>query len=191
MSRTAASSDIDTILRDRLVGSVDRILRMMSTTAKSTAIASVDVPTLMLSIARELPVVDGDEQELADEITDAITFKRDLIDRAGGALSAEKVQALLGHKSAQAVYKAVKDRRLLAVDDRGTKLFPVFQFDGDSVRPGLARVLAAAPNTSGWALLQFFVGGDEGLGTARPIDLLKGSDADIERLARFARTLED
>lgn len=64
--------------------------------------------------------------EAVERITNAIAFKRRLIDAAGGALTAEKVRALLGHKTIQAVYKAVKDRRLLMIEDNGTKLFPVF-----------------------------------------------------------------
>lgn len=34
-------------------------------------------------------------------------------------------------------------------------------------------------------------GGDEGLGDARPIDLIKGNEADVDRVIRFAGTLDD
>ena len=55
----------------------------------------------------------------------------------------------------------------------------------------MAAVLSAAPSASPWALLQFMVEGDEGLGEERPIEMIKrGTDA-VERLARFAGTLED
>lgn len=144
-----------------------------------------------LHLALGIPAVETDDPETAKRITNAIAFRRRLINAAGGALTAEKVRALLGHKTIQAVYKSVKDRRLLMVEDNGTKLFPVFQFNGNAILPGISKVLNAAPQTTGWAILQYLVGGDEGLDGMRPIELLKGSDAEVERVVRFARTLED
>lgn len=183
--------DVDRVLRDRIVASTDRIIKMMPAAAKAAAISSIDVPSLVFHLALGIPAVETDDPEAAERITNAIAFKRRLIDAAGGALTAEKVRALLGHKTIQAVYKAVKDRRLLMVEDNGTKLFPVFQFDGNAILPGISKVLNAAPQTTGWAILQYLVGGDEGLDGMSPIELLKGSDAKVERVVRFARTLED
>lgn len=142
-------------------------------------------------LALGIPAVETDDPEAAERITNAIAFKRRLIDSAGGALTAEKVRTLLGHKTIQAVYKAAKDRRLLMVEDNGTKLFPVFQFDGNAIIPGISKVLNAAPHTTGWAILHFLVGSDEGLDGLSPVELLKRSDAEVERVIRFARTLED
>ncbi len=183
--------DPDQLLRDRIMASTDRIIKMMPAAAKAAAIRSIDVPSLILNLALGIPAVETDNPEAAEKITRAIAFKRRMIEAAGGALTAEKVRELLGHKTIQAVYKAVKDRRLLMVEDNGTKLFPAFQFDGNAILPGIAGVLGAAPQTSGWAVLQFLVAGDEGLDGAKPIDLLRGSAADVEQVVRFARTLED
>ena len=193
MTRAAsiAAPDVDRILRDRILASADRIIKMMPAAAKTVAIGSIDVPALILNIARAIPSVEPGDPEQADEITKAIAFKRRLIEAAGGAFDAEAVRKLLGHKTVQAVYKAAKDRRLLMVDDNGARLFPAFQFDGNSIIPAMARILAAAPESSGWAILQYLVSGDEGLGDARPIDLIRGSEADIERVVRFAHTLDD
>lgn len=55
----------------------------------------------------------------------------------------------------------------------------------------MARILAAAPGAAGWSVLQYLVSGDEGLGDARPIDLIKGNEADVYRVIRFADTLTD
>jgi len=77
------------------------------------------------------------------------------------------------------------------VDDNGRKLFPAFQFDGGSVASGMIAVLSATPTTKPWALLQFMVASDEGLGDEQPIDMIKGGTKTIERLVRFASTLED
>ncbi|CAM4204498.1 hypothetical protein NOLU111490_12815 [Novosphingobium lubricantis] len=183
--------DADRVLHDRIVASTDRIIKMMPAAAKAAAISSIDVPSLVFHLALGIPAVETDNPEAAERITNAIAFKRRMIDAAGGALTAERVRTLLGHKTIQAVYKAVKDRRLLMVEDNGTKLFPVFQFDGNAILPGIAKVLSAAPHTTGWAILQFLIGGDEGLDGMSPIELLKGSDAEVERIVRFARALED
>lgn len=193
MSRPAARAvaDVDRILRDRILASADRIIKMMPVAAKTVAIGSIDVSALVFNLARGIPAIETDNPELAEEITNAIAFKRRMIEGAGGALNAENVRQLLGHKTVQAVYKAVKDRRLLMVEDNGAKLFPAFQFDGNAIRPAIPKILAATPHTTGWGILQYLVGGDEGLDGARPIDLIKGNEADVERVVRFARTLED
>lgn len=188
---TNAFIDADRVLHDRIVASADRIIKMMPAAAKAAAISSIDVPSLVFHLALGIPAVETDNPEATERITNAIAFKRQMIDAAGGALTAEKVRTLLGHKTIQAVYKAVKDRRLLMVEDNGTKLFPVFQFDGNAILPGISKVLNATPQTTGWVILQYLVGGDEGLDGMRPIELLKGSDAEVERVVRFARTLED
>ena len=122
-------------------------------------------------------------------VTDA--FKRDLLARSGGALTMTEVRMLIDAASVRAVMDEVAARRLLVVDEAGTLLFPAFQFEGGSVALGVCEVLAAAPTTGGWALLQFFVDGDEGLGAELPMILVKGGRAEIDRVVRFARKLDD
>ncbi len=188
---TAASANVDDILGERIKASVARVLSMMPMAAKVAAASSTDVSSLFLNLARGIPAAQTDDPDLADSILNAAAFKRRMLDGAGGALNAEQVRGILGHKTIQAVYKAVKERRLLMVEDNGAKLFPACQFSDGAVLAAIPRILAAAPQTSGWGVLQYLVSGDEGLGEARPIDLIRGSDADIERVVTFARTLED
>ncbi len=145
---------------------------------------------MLLSILRSVPAIDQDELRTAERLARTAEFKRDLVERAEGALTAEDVRKLLGHKTVQAVHKAVANRRLLCVDDNGRKLFPAFQFDGAAPVPGMAAVLAATPTTKPWALLQFLLDGDEGLGDERPTDMIKGGAEAMQRLVRFASTLE-
>lgn len=189
MTRATArpTVDVDQLLRDRIFASTDRIIKMMPPAAKAAAVSSVDVASLVLNIARSIPAVEVDDPFEMDAITSAIAFKKRLIEAAGGVFDAEAVRELLGHKSVQAVYKAAREHRLLMVDDNGAKLFPTFQFDGASVRPAIARILGAARDLDGWILLQYFISGDEALGDARPIDLIRGSEADIERVVEIAR----
>jgi hypothetical protein len=191
MPRATTVASVDAILRDRLIASVDRIMRLMTPTAKAEAAKSPDVPSLVLSLVRGLPATETDDPALRDSIVSAAEFKRRMLTEAGGALTAAQVRDVLGHKSLQAVYKAVKERRVLMVEDNGQQLFPAFQFHDGSVLPAVPAVLAAAPHTDGWGVLQFLISGDQGLGERRPLDLIKGGPDDVSRVVKFARTLED
>jgi hypothetical protein len=130
------------------------------------------------------------ESPLSENLVGVAAFKQRMIEDSGGAMTAVQVRDLLGYKGVEAVEQAVADRRMLAVDDNGTSLFPAFQFEENTLRFAMARILAAVPNTSAWALLQYLVAGDEGLEPRKPIDLLKGSPEDIDLVVRFARALE-
>ncbi len=187
----ATSADLDDILGERIKASVARVLSMMPMAAKVAAASSADVSSLFLNLARGIPAAQTDDPELTESILNAAAFKRRMLERAGGALSAEQVREVLGHKTIQAVYKAVKERRLLMVEDNGVKLFPACQFGDGVVLAAIPRILSVAPRTSGWGILQYLASGDEGLGEAKPIDLIRGSEADIDRAVTFARTLED
>lgn len=191
MTRATAAASVDTILRDRLIASVDRIVHMMGAAAKAEAARSPDVPSLVLNLMRGLPTTETDDASLKDSLVAAADFKRRMLSQAGGALTAAQAREVLGHKSLQAVYKAVKERRLLMVEDNGTQLFPAFQFKEGAALSAIPQILEAAPHTDGWGILQYLVSGDQGLGGARPLDLLKGGPDDISRVVRFARTLED
>lgn len=191
MSRSTTALSIDTILRDRLIASVDGIVRMMSAAAKAEAAKSPDVPSLVLSLLRGLPATETDDPTVKDALVAATEFKRRMLTDAGGALTAAQVREVLGHKSPQAVYKAVKERRLLMVEDNGQQLFPAFQFHDGAILPAIAAVLEAAPHTDGWGVLQFLISSDQGLGAQRPLELVKGSPEEVSRVVRFARTLED
>ena len=122
---------------------------------------------------------------------DAALFKHRLLKAAGGAYDAEEVRVLLGWEALEAVYEAARDRRLLMVDLGDAGVFPARQFRDGAVSPALALILAAAPVTRPWGVLQFLVAGDEALGSDLPIDLLWSCAADVKRVVRVARTLED
>jgi hypothetical protein len=163
----------------------------MNASAKAAAAKSPDVPSLVLSLVRGLPTTETDDPAVKDSLIAASEFKRRMLTEAGGALTATQVREVLGHKSLQAVYKAVKERRLLMVDDNGRQLFPAFQFRDGAVLPAIAGILEAAPHTDGWGVLQYLVSGDQGLGDLRPLDLIKGGPDDVRHAIRFARALED
>ena len=136
-----------------------------------------------------MTTVDLSQIRLREQQRNAVIFKRRLTEDSGGMMSADEVQALLDLPS-EAVRKAISAREVFAVEDDGEVRFPVLQFDGASVRPGLIAVLKAAPNTSGWRLLQYLLHAEDGLAGNKPVDLIRGSAEDIERAVRFARRLE-
>ena len=126
---------------------------------------------------------------LREQQRNAVLFKRRLTEESGGMMSADEVEALLGLSRA-AVRDAISARELFAVEDDRELYFPALQFDGASVRPELIAVLKAAPNTSGWRLLQYLLHAEDGLAGNKPVDLIRGSADDIERAVRFAERLE-
>ena len=191
MPAQRASAEVVEVFRRRMQSSTDWLVRSLSLSHMKDAAGAATVGQMLVALLRSAPAIEPEDLAATERLQRTADFKRDLIHRAGEALSSEGVRKLLGHRSLQAVHKAVSARRLLAVDDGGRKLFPAFQFDGGSVAPGMAAVLAATPTTSPWALLQFMVEGDEGLGDERPMDMITGGPGTVERLVRFARTLED
>ena len=101
--------DVDVIVRERIEGSIDWILRSLSREAKLAIAASVDVPQLVLRLARVTPSIDPTEQDAGESLARRAEFKRDLLEHAGGALNTKQVQALLGYQSSQAVHKGGRD----------------------------------------------------------------------------------
>lgn len=191
MSAQAASAEVVEVIHRRMQNGADLVARSLSAARLKDVAGTADFAQMLIAILRNTPAIDPDELRTAERLARTAEFKRGLVEQAGGALTAEQVQKLLGYKSVQAVHKAVASRRLLAVDDNGRKLFPAFQFDGAAIAPGIPAVLAAVPTTSPWALIQFMVEGDEGLGDERPMGMVKGGPKTVERLVRFASTLED
>lgn len=155
------------------------------------------LPVGVRDAERDQDAVEALENIFADEPTAreqtaarSVEYARTLLEGAGGGLTIEQVQDVVGDGSLQRIQDAIASRRLLAVELEGVQLFPAFQFDGNRIVDGVGEVLTAVPNTNPWAILQFFVAGDEGLGEDLPMNLVKGSPDDIARAARFARTMD-
>lgn len=191
MATHAAAGEVANVIQRRLQNGAALLARSLPLARLKDVAGTADFTQMLVAILHHLPAVDPEERRAAERLARTAAFKREMIERAGGALTAEEVRTLLGYKSVQAVHKAVANRRLLVVDDNGRKLFPAFQFDGAGIAPGIGPVLEASPTTRGWAMLQFLVDGDEGLGDEDPMDMVKGDPDTIARLARFAATLTD
>ncbi|MGI8876709.1 MAG: hypothetical protein ACR2KP_20770 [Egibacteraceae bacterium] len=119
------------------------------------------------------------EQDVAD---------RDWAAQVGPCLTQADAARLLG-KSEQAT---AKDARLLRVKTRsGRVAYPVVQFEGRGVLPGIGAVLAiVAPVADALTILAWLTGTQRALGGRRPVDALRDGDADdvIALASRFARS---
>jgi nucleoid DNA-binding protein len=97
---------------------------------------------------------------------------------SGGAFTLQDVEKLLGI-SRQAIDKKVRDDALLAVPGpHNHRRYPVVQFTGDGILPGLEDVLKSLPSANGWFRLNFLIRPDARLGGRRPVDLLKENKID-------------
>ena len=112
-------------------------------------------------------------------------------EQIGPFYATETVRALLGGDapvSRQAVYKR---RGLLALaTGSGQIVFPVAQFRGRRLAPGLDRVLAALPGelVSRWTVASWLFSPEVALAGERPVDVLfDGDEAAINAVVTIAR----
>ena len=105
-----------------------------------------------------------------------MALKRDLLERAGGALTAEEVAAVLG-VSSNAVHVRRQRGTLLAVRDGADGLlYPACQFGNGGSLPGLDLVLAAFTVEGEWTRLSVLLIPAPALGGATPLDALRRGD---------------
>jgi hypothetical protein len=103
-------------------------------------------------------------------------LKRDLLERAGGALTVEEVAVVLG-VSPNAVHARHDRGTLFAVrDGTGKGLYPACQFDNEGSLPGLDLVLAAFTVEGAWTRLSVLLSPAPAIGGATPLDLLRRGD---------------
>jgi hypothetical protein len=116
---------------------------------------------------------------LAEAKARAIQAEAELLEAAGGTLTADDVAQLLG-----ITRQAVERRR-----DRGTVLalrasggmfvYPVCQFQDGQLLAGIDRFLAAFPEgTSPWSILNVLVGPSDALDGRTPLEALRAGDID-------------
>jgi hypothetical protein len=123
-----------------------------------------------------------DEVVLRKALSRGAKLKEDLVCSAGGLLSSDKVAGVLG-VSTQVLHDRANRRALISVEFEGTRGYPAFQFESESVREGIAMVLDAIGVEDAWARLNFmFLKLDE-LGGKMPIDVIRSGSAEAAALA--------
>lgn len=177
--------------RRRAMGAVDRMVRESSAEMLVAALAAAtDIGTLARATADQAAAEATRRLDpLAGAIARGAAAKADLADQAGGLLSAAAAGRLLGISRA-AVDKRRGAGRLLALRIRSDWHYPACQFRGEEVLPGLAEVLAAMADASGWSILAFLLSPDDALAGQAPLDLLRQGDLPPLRRLLTARTAD-
>ncbi len=105
----------------------------------------------------------------------------------GPFLRSAGVQARLGISRQAVAAKAARRRLLRTITADGEHLYPLWQFDGGGIVPGLAEVLAMFPERAvdGWTLAGWLRTPDPDLDEA-PLDAL--SRGEVARVRAVART---
>jgi len=117
-------------------------------------------------------------------LSHAFTVRKGLLK---DSLTAPEVATLLG-VSRQTPHDRVESGSLLGVLDRGALRFPIWQFDAngpDGVVAGLPETIRALPAVPTMAKINWFVRPNSYLEGHRPIDALRGGEA--ERVRDIAR----
>ena len=117
-----------------------------------------------------------------------VPARADAMEAEGGHISADQAARLLS-LSKTAVLDRYKKGQLLGwrSQRQSAVCFPVWQFTGGEVLPGLIRVLEILNQASGiddWGRIMFFLNPRRSLAGKRPLDRLRDGDlATVERLA--------
>jgi hypothetical protein len=158
------------------------IERLAEQANEETLVEAMAAPTDFGTLARVLTDVgvigtavaelDPEALELAQEIA----HRDELVQRAGGMLSAEETGRLL-HIGRQAVDKRRRNRTLLAVRQAGDWFYPRAQFHEHEVIPGIPEIIKGFATSGPWITLEFIVTADSVLDDLTPRQaLLKGGD---------------
>lgn len=102
----------------------------------------------------------------------------------GGAISAEQVADLLGLSRQGVDYLRTAKRIMAWRLGSGKWNYPVWQFDGGRVRPGISECLKVLASDDPWSRMIFFLSPRESLSGRRPLDLiLKGDVSGVVAVA--------
>ena len=171
----------------RAVSALERISANVPTNALTAALsASTDVGALAQLLGRSEVMGDAvmELDPLAPALARNLEHRRQLLEDAGGTLSAVEVGQLLGI-SRQAVDKRRSSRSLLAVRDASDWRYPACQFGSQEVVQGIGSVVTAFDQQGPWVALDFLLADDDALGGVSPLQVLKSGDHGlVERLLR-------
>lgn len=130
----------------------------------------------------------GDPSSFAERAVHAVAPAASSWDAlVGPFVRTDGVQARLKVTRQAVAAKAARRRLLRVITAEGEHLYPLWQFDGATMRPGLGDVLALFPESAvdGWTLAAWLRTSDPEIGEP-PLDLLDRGD--LDRLRTVARS---
>ncbi|HEU4987895.1 MAG TPA: helix-turn-helix domain-containing protein [Rhizobiaceae bacterium] len=184
MARTAPnrssmrSDSLQAAFLRRATSALERMAATASPETLSDALAApTDAGSLAWLLSRSEVVGEAviELDPLVPALARNVEHRMQLIERAGGTLSAEDAGRLLGI-SRQAVDKRRRSGALLAVREGSDWRYPACQFGEMDVLAGMADVIRAYASAGPWVALDFLLAPDSALGGRSALEVLKSGD---------------
>ncbi|MGO4573309.1 helix-turn-helix domain-containing protein [Microvirga sp. 2TAF3] len=171
----------------RALSALERIAGNVPTKTLTEILAApTDVGSLAQLLSRSEVVGSAvtDLDPLAPALARNVEHRQTLLNRAGGALSADEAGQILGI-TRQAIDKRRRAGTLLAVREGSDWRYPVCQFDNGEVVAGIPDVVRGFGAASPWVALDFLLAPDANLAGRTPLEALRAGDRDpVMRLVR-------
>lgn len=149
---------------------------------QSRALAAPDDFWTLMEMLALAPVQES--PELRVRLRGAIA-RREFLEQEGGVVNPSSVAKLL-HISRQAVGQRRVAGKLLGVETPTGYLYPIWQFDGSELLPGIEETLAVLKDHDSWMQFVFFLTNNDATSGKRPLDLLrKGKHRTVLRAAEL------
>ncbi|MGO6743928.1 helix-turn-helix domain-containing protein [Rhizobium ruizarguesonis] len=127
----------------------------------------------------------NDLDPLVPALARNVEHRQNLVERAGGTVSAEDAGRMLGI-SRQAVDKRRRAGTLLAVREGSDWRYPLCQFDQGEVMAGISDVVRGFAAAGPWIALDFLLAADTALGGRTALQALRDGDREaVRRLIRI------
>jgi hypothetical protein len=164
--------------------------RIAASTPSKALTAALGAPTGAGTLAQILshPEFIGEAVANLDPMVPALARNLEhrnlLLERAGGALSAEAAGKIVG-VTRQTIDKRRRSNTILAIREGNGWKYPACQFQDRKVLPGIAEVVRGLKDQGALAALDFLLAPDSALGGSAPLDALRQGDVGlVERLVR-------
>ena len=162
--------------------SVDLLVAIADNAPDSVIARALREPTALATVAHALTesvveerALDEADRQIAAALTAGARYKEDLLDRAGGAYTAEQLGTVLGI-SRQAVNDGRKTNLYFGVPSGASYAYPKLQVAEQGVLNGLREFLSAFALPDPWMKLAVLVEPSKRLGGRSPLEALRAGD---------------
>jgi len=187
LNSQAAPHSIQAAFLRRAMTALEKITAAASPQALTEALAAptgVGALAQLLSHSEFIGDAVADLDPLVPALARNVEHRRQLLERAGGVLSAEQAGKLAGI-SRQAIDKRRRNGAILAIREGSDWKYPVRQFRDGEVLAGIADIVSGFETQGPWAALDFLLAPDGVLGGRSPLEALQRGER--EAVARLVR----